>query len=349
MAAKKKTVTIRDIAQRANLSSQAVSLVINNKPGVSEKTRKRVLRLIKEMDYRPNQAAQMLTTQRSNTLELIIVDVFYGGRLADSTKNMVHAARESGYSLLVGETDSDGLGAALDNAAARLVDGVIIYAPRMHIDDGALAALCKGIPMVRRDYVPRSRLAWVGFDQVYATRMATEHLIKLGHRQIAAIPPTSELLNGYWRYTTWRNVLLEHNLTPGPAFAGDYSIRSAYEAAHRIVDTGEPFTALLAGTDNMALGAMRALRERGLRIPDDVSVVGFDNTEFAMYLEPPLTTIDFQFARQDEMAVRYLVDLIANPDMDLHQRVLLPDLIVRESARPLHHNTFARSPANSER
>ncbi len=347
MAVKRKTVTIRDIAQRANLSSQAVSLVINNKPGVSEKTRKRVLRLIKEMDYRPNQAAQMLTTQRSNTLELIVVDVFYAGRLADSTKNMVHAAREAGYSLLVSETDSDGLGAALDNAAARLVDGVIIYAPRMHIDDGALAALCKGIPMVRRDYVPTSRLAWVGFDQVYATRLATEYLIKLGHRQIAAIPPTSELLNGYWRYTTWKNVLLEHDLIPGPAFAGDYSIRSGYEAAHRIVDTGEPFTAILVGTDNMALGAMHALRERGLRIPDDVSIVGFDNTEFAMYLEPPLTTINFNFAKQDEMAVRYLVDLIANPDMELHQRVLLPDLIVRESARPPIKHGPAQAPSGS--
>ncbi len=333
MAAKKKTVTIRDIAQRAAVSYQTVSLVINNKPGVSEKTRKRVLRLIKELDYRPNRAAQMLSTQRSNTLELMVVDVFYGGRLADSTKNMVHAAKEAGYSLLVCETDMNGLGSTLDNAAARLVDGVIIYAPRLYIDDEALKALCKGIPMVRRDYVPRSRLAWVGFDQVYATRLATEYLIELGHRHIAAIPPTSELHNGYWRFTTWRNVLLEHNLTPGPAFEGDYSIRSGYEAAHRIVDTGEPFTAILVGTDNMALGALRALRERGLRIPDDVSIVGFDNTEFSMYLEPPLTTIDFKFAKQDEMVVRYLVDLISNPDTELHQRVLTPDFIVRESAR----------------
>jgi LacI family transcriptional regulator len=330
----KKSVTIRDIARRANVSYQTVSLVINNKPGVSEKTRRRILRLIKEMDYCPNRAAQMLTTRRSNTLELIVVDVFYTGRLADSTKNMACAAKEAGYSLLVSETDINGLGTALDNAAARLVDGVIIYAPRLHIDDEALVGLCKGIPMVRRDYLPSSRLAWVGFDQMYATRLATEYLIELGHRHIAGIPPASELHNGYWRYTTWKNVLLEHNLTPGPVHEGDYSIRSGYEAAHRIVDTGEPFTAILVGTDNMGIGVMRALRERGLHIPDDVSIVGFDNTEFAMYLEPPLTTINFNFAQQDEMAVRYLVDIISSPDMELHRRVLMPDLIVRESARP---------------
>ena len=89
----------------------------------------------------------------------------------------------------------------------------------------------------------------------------------------------------------------------------------------------------------MALGAMSALRERGLRIPDDVSIVGFDNTEFAMYLDPPLTTVGVKFAKQDEMAVRYLVDIISNPDMDLYQHVLMPDLIVRESACPPIHST----------
>jgi DNA-binding LacI/PurR family transcriptional regulator len=89
----------------------------------------------------------------------------------------------------------------------------------------------------------------------------------------------------------------------------------------------------------MALGALRALRERGLRIPDDVSVVGFDNTEFSIYLEPSLTTVDFKFAKQDEMAIKYLIEIIADPDMELHQRVLMPDLIVRESTRPLNSGT----------
>lgn len=338
MAAKKK-ITIRDVAQKAGVSYQTVSLVINNKPGVSDKTRKRILRLMKEMDYRPNRAAQTLSTHRSSTLELIVVDVFYGGRLADSTKNMVHEAKKAGYSLLVSEATADGLSTALENASARLVDGLIIYAPRLHINDEALLKLCKEIPLVRRDYVPGSRLAWVGFDQAYATRLATEYLIELGHRHIAAIPPISEINNGYWRYTTWKNVLLENNLTPGPAFTGDYSVHSGYKAAHRIVDSGSPFTAVLVGTDNMALGALRAFRERGLRIPEDVSIVGFDNTEFAAYLEPPLTTIDFKFAKQDEMAIQYLVDIISNPDRELHQRVLMPDLIVRQSTCPPPENT----------
>jgi LacI family transcriptional regulator len=335
MAQTKKTFTIRDIAERANVSHQTVSLVINNKAGVSENTRKRILRLMEELDYHPNRAAQMLTTNRSNTVELITVDVTYGGRLADSTKNMAHTAKEAGYSLLVSETTTGGLQAALDNAAARVVDGIILYAPRLRLSDEELRDLCKGMPFVRRDFVPGSKVAWVGFDQIYATRMAVEHLINLSHRQIAAIPPTADLINGYWRGQIWRNTLLEHGLTPGPSADGDYSMRSGYEAGHRIIATGISFTAVMVGTDYMAMGALRALKECGLRVPDDVSIVSFDNTELSAYTDPPLTTVDFKFSKQDEMSVKYLLELIADPEMELHQRVLLSDLVIRESTKPL--------------
>jgi DNA-binding LacI/PurR family transcriptional regulator len=333
MTQKKKTPTIRDIAKLANVSYQTISLVINDKPGVSDKTRKRILRLMEDLDYRPNRAAQMLITHRSNTLELIIVDVTYGGRLADSTKNMMRAAHEAGYSLLISETEFAGLPDALENAAARLMDGVLMYAPRLQIGDDELIALCNGIPLVRRDYIPGSKLAWVGFDQVYATRLAVEHLIGLGHYQIAAIPPNKSLLNGYWRFNTWRNILLEHGLTPGPVAEGDYSMGSGYEAAQQLIAGGQPFSAIVVGSDNMAMGVLRALREHGLRVPEDVSVVGYDNTELSSYTTPSLTTVDFKFARQDELAVSYLIELIDNPQLELHQRVLLSDLIVRESTQ----------------
>lgn len=335
MTEKRKNLTIRDIAKLADVSYQTVSLVINGKTGVSDKTRKRILRLMEELEYQPNRAAQMLTTNRSQTLELIVVDVVYGGRLADSTKNMMRAAREAGYSLLIAETDFAGLPRALENAAARLVDGVLLYAPRMRIHDDDLLEMCAGIPMVRRDYVPGSKVAWVGFDQAYATRLGVEHLIKLGHRRIAAIPPSADILNGYWRATTWRNVLLEYDLEPGMMVEGDYSMGSGYTAAQKIIASGKPFTAIHIGSDNMALGALRALHEAGLRVPDDVSLVGFDNTEHSRYITPTLTTVDFKFAKQDELAVKYLLELINDPQTELHQRILLSDLIARESTRAL--------------
>ena len=336
MSSKKKNLTIRDIARLADVSYQTVSNVINNKAGVSEKTRKRILRLMEEQDYRPNKAAQTLSTSRSNTLELIYVDVNYGGRLADSTKDMAHTAEKAGYSLLVSVCDSDKLDAALDRAASRSVDGVILHAPRLRIDDDELLAICNNIPIVRRDYTPGSRLAWVGFDQIYATRLAVEHLIELGHRQIAAVPPDTEILNGYWRYNTWKNVLLEHGLKPGPVFMGDYSTHSAYQAAKCVIETGEPFTAIVVGTDNMAIGVMAALREHRLRVPDDVSMVSYDNTEIAAYMNPPLTSIEFKFVKQEEIAIQYLLGIIAKPDMDLHQHVLMPELVIRGSTRSIN-------------
>lgn len=335
MTVKKKNTTIRDIAKEAKVSYQTVSLVINDKPGVSEATRQRILQLMEELDYRPNKAAQMLTTNRSNTLELIIVDVNYGGRLADSTKSMAHKAKQEGYSLLFSETDAQGLPDALESARSRLVDGILLYAPRLRITDEHLETISKGIPLVRRDYVPGSRLAWIGFDQVYATRLAVEHLIKLGHTQIAAIPPRTEIHNGYWRYTAWEQVLLEHDLTPGPHYAGDYSMQSGYEAMQRVIVTKQPFTALVAGTDHMAVGAMRALREHCIRVPEDVSVVGYDNTELSSYIEPPLTTVNFKFVKQDELAVQYLIDLIHDPGMELYQRILMSELVIRESTKQL--------------
>ncbi len=331
MVLKKKKITIRDVAGLAGVSYQTVSRVMNESDSVAEETRRRVLHAMHELDFVPNKIAQMLTTNRSHTLELIVVGVTQGGRFAESIKSMAQAASDIGYDLLVTMEEIDKLGVALANAAARLVDGVVIYAPSLRISDEKLLALCNGMPVVRRDYVPDSRLAWVGFDQVYATRMAVEYLIELGHRQIAAIPPALDLINGEWRYQTWKVTLLNHGLNPGPMCEAKYSFRSGYEAMSQILASHIPFSAVLVGSDTMALGAMRALREHGLCIPDDVSVISFDNAELAAFTEPPLTTIDFDFSQQDAMAVKYLIDILSDPDMKLHQRILLPNLVVRES------------------
>lgn len=330
---KKRKATIREVAQEAGVSYQTVSRVLNASESVAEETRRRVLLAMQMLEFVPSRVAQMLTTNRSHTLGLIVVDVVYAGRFADSINNMAAAAYDAGYDLLVTTTNIEGLNSALENASARLVDGIVIYAPSLRMTDEQLLALASGVPLVRRDYNPHSKLAWVGFDQVYATRMAVEYLIELGHRQIAAIPPSLDLINGEWRYTVWKETLLRYNLEPGPMCESRYSFSNGYASMKQILETSQPFTAVLVGSDTMALGALRALREAGRRIPDDVSVMSFDNAELAAFTEPPLTTIDFDFRQQDTMAVRYLVEILDNPDMKLYQRVLLPDLIIRESTQ----------------
>jgi LacI family transcriptional regulator len=335
MVLKKKKITIRDVARQAGVSYQTVSRVMNDSENVAQDTRTRVLEAMQELDFVPNKIAQMLTTSRSHTIELIAVDIEHGGRLVDSFKNMVVAARDAGYELFVTMANSDELGIVLGKAAARLVDGVVMYAPSLRISDEDLLDLCVGLPLVRRDYVPTSKLAWVGYDQVYATRMGVEYLIGLGHRQIAAIPPVLTLINGEYRYVTWKKTLQEHGLEPGPMCNANYTFRSGYEAMGHILATRIPFTAVLVGSDTVALGAMRALREQGLRIPDDVSLLSFDNADLSTFTEPPLTTIDFSFGQQDATSVRYLVEILNDPDIELRQHILLPNLVVRESTKKL--------------
>ncbi len=323
----KKAITIRDIARHANVSYQTVSLVINNRPGVSERTRRRIQRLMDEMGYRPNRAAQMLTTNTSKIIELIMVDLPFDGRLP----TIAHATEKLDYSLLLSEVTAERLGTAFADARARMVDGVILYAPQLTITDEALIALSQETPFVRRDYVPGSQVAWVGFDQVYATRLAVEHLLELGHRRIAAIPPETNILNGYWRTTTWKAVLMEHGLDPGPSYPGDYGMNSGYQAAKCVLESDEPFTALVVGNDTMAFAVLKALHEYGMNVPGDVSVISYDNVELAGFTVPALTTVEFAFEKQDELAVQFLSEIIENPDMERHQRVLTPTLVIRDS------------------
>jgi DNA-binding LacI/PurR family transcriptional regulator len=246
----------------------------------------------------------------------------------------VRTARELGYSLLVSETSVDHLPKAMESAASRLVDGIILYAPNLHIPDDELLEISQEIPLVRRDYVPDSKIAWVGFDQVRAAQLAIEYLIELGHTRIAEISPPRHYHNGYWRHRTYIETLRQHDLTPGPMAEGDYSMQSGYDGALALLDSGKPFSSVIVGTDKMALGALHAFREHGLRVPDDISVIGFDNSELAAFVAPPLTTVEFKFEKQDDLAVKYLVELIHDPDIELHQRILLPQLVVRHSCIP---------------
>jgi DNA-binding LacI/PurR family transcriptional regulator len=344
MALRKKKITIRDVARQAGVSYQTVSRVLNENSSVADETRKRVNLAMKDLEFVPNKIAQMLNSNTSHTLELLVVDIRQGGRFANSIRNMAISAREAGYDLLVTMTEDTELDVALDNAKARQVDGIVMYAPSLRISDNELLELTHGMPLVRRDFVPGSHLAWVGYDQVYATRLAVEHLIELGHRQIAALPPLLNLINGEMRHRVWRETLIQHGLEPGPMCESPYNFSSGFHAMKQVLSTGQPFTAVMVGSDTMALGAMRALRENGLRIPEDISVISFDNAELASFTEPALTTINFDFRQQDSMSVRYLVELLNDPDIQPHQRILSPELIIRESARRLEVNAGSRHP-----
>ena len=175
--------TIRDVARAAGVSYQTVSRVLNDHPRVAPDTRERVLRAMKKLGYERNLAAQMLTTQRSHTIQLITVD----GKFP-FTLPLLDSAQWGDYSALYCECPRAQLPQVFDRAAARMVEGIFLYASKLTIDDDALLEITHGIPIVRRDFALDSRrITWVGFDQVRATQIAVQHLLDLGHRHAIAL------------------------------------------------------------------------------------------------------------------------------------------------------------------
>lgn len=328
--------TIRDVARASGVSYQTVSRVLNDHPKVAPGTRERVLRAMDKLGYQRNLAAQMLTTQRSRTIQLITVD----GKFP-FTVPLLDSAQWGDYSAVYSECTRAQLPQMLDRAAARMVEGIFLYAPKLHIDDDELLEMCHGIPIVRRDFALDSRkITWVGFDQVRATQLAVQHLLDLGHRHIAVVTGTLRAINAHWRYETWKRMVLEHGLDPSLSAEGDYTttksaMETGYEGMCRILESGAHFTAVMIANDNMAIGAMHALREHRLRIPDDVSLMSYDNAPHAQFMDPPLTTVEFDFDLQNRLAFQFLFEQIKNPETEPHQHVLLPELVVRHSTRAI--------------
>lgn len=331
---KNKRPTILDVAREAGVSYQTVSRVLNDHPSVAADTRERVLMTIKMLDYKPNMGAQMLKTQRSGTIQIISVDAEFPFEVP-----LLRTAQWGGYSAMYTDCTQADLPKALDKAALHMVEGIFLYAPKLRISDDELLAMCHDIPLVRRDFALNStRITWVGYDQTRATQLAVQHLIDLGHRDIAVVTGTLKAINASLRYEAWKRILHEHGLTPGPSAHGDYTttknaIETGYEGMCKILKSGQPFTAALIANDNMAIGALHALRQHKLRVPDDISIVSYDNAPHAAFQDPPLTTVEFNFDLQSRLAFQFLFELISKPNTPPHQHVLLPNLILRKSTR----------------
>lgn len=337
-----KRATLNDVARLAGVSYQTVSRVVNRHPSVAPATRSKVLSAIKQLDYRPNQAAKMLATGRSHILQLLTFDLSYN----DPLPPMVHWAKRMGYTMAVSEYDYLGpkseLRETLETLSARMVDGIILFTPYPIPGFDEIKLFCQGTPIVIVATMLGAQVPSVVFDQARGIELALQHLLALGHRQIAEISGPladpdgdhpKEHYHARIRHQVLQARLKTEGLTPGPSVSGDFTILSGYEAVHKLIDSNEPFTALMVGNDRMALGAMRGLHERGLRIPKDVSIVGFDDMLEAAYFDPPLTTVRQDIHSLARESIEYLTSLIAIPSNTVHQRVLYPELIVRKSTR----------------
>ena len=328
-----KRITLYDVAKAAGVSHQTVSRVINNYPHVAPHTRKRVLRAIQDLGYQPNRAAQVLNTQRSHILEVVTTNIYSSS--AATITSISFTAKELGYQVTVAALPPDDLRSFIAGMSARLVDGLLVNCESIDIPDDELQTLTQGTPVVKLKGEPGPDLPLVGYDQAHGMRAAVQHLIECGHRQIAELHGPLDLYDARARHAAWQHTLTARGLQPGPSAGGDFSEKSGYDALCQLLDDGAPFSAVCAANDSMAQGALFALHERGLRVPHDVSLVGFDDVPAAAYYTVPLTTVRQDHALVGRLAVEYLVSLIEKPDTPVYQRVLLPELVVRHSTRRL--------------
>jgi len=320
-----------DVARIAKVSGQTVSRVANGARYVDATTRERVLAAMREVGYRPNGAARALRSGRFQSIGVIAFELSSVGT-THTLDAIAAAATETGYAvnlLPVLDATRDAVAAAFERLGEQSVDGIIIQV-EAHLLDNVDVVLPEGLPVVVVDSSAHYDYPIVDTDQAQGARLATEHLLDLGHETVWHIAGPESSFAAKRRRQSWEQTLEDRGCPTPPVLPGDWSARSGYEAGLRIAGDAE-VTAVFAANDQMALGLLRALYERGRRVPDDVSVVGFDDMEEAAHFWPPLTTVRQSFAEVGRRSVEALLTVIQS-GAHAHQEVLVPtELVVRSS------------------
>jgi DNA-binding LacI/PurR family transcriptional regulator len=320
-----------DVASVAGVSHQTVSRVLNGLSKVRPETRDRVLAAIEELGYRRNTAARTLVTRRSGSIGVITADMNHFGP-ASIMRGLESSSRAAGYSLsLVGlpEISATSLREAVDRVLGQAVEAVVIIVA--HQAALALAqSLHIEVPLVLVEGDLSATPLTAGVDQIAGARLATNHLLELGHRSVLHLPGPPDWLEAAARREGWRIALEEHGCpVPAPMVEGDWSSRSGYGAGQAMLAESRP-TAVFAANDQMALGLLRALHEAGLRVPEDVSVVGFDDVPESGYFTPPLTTVRQDFGELGRR-IMALVLRILGGELNASVPLVEPLLVVRSS------------------
>ncbi|MEW1921057.1 LacI family DNA-binding transcriptional regulator [Pseudarthrobacter oxydans] len=325
--------TINDVAQVAGVSFGTVSRVLNDAPDVSAATRKRVLQVIKDIGYRRNRAATALVTSRSMSIGILSDGSPRFGPVG-TLMALENVARKKGYAttvISVEKPDEESVQAALDTLDDTGVGGIIVIAP--HVEMAAAvwnASFRVPVEMIAAGASSTPNVFTYSENQELGARLATQHLIDLGHTDIAHIAGSMDWFDGRVRKRGWEAALRDAGLPQGLCIEGDWSPRWAYETGLKLVREGRVPQAIFAASDHTALGLIRAFAENGVRVPEDVSIVGFDDIEGSDFFLPPLTTVRQDFAALATMSMEVLTGAMEGREVD--RTPIAPTLVVRNSS-----------------
>lgn len=342
--AKPRAPTSSEVARRAGVSRTTVSFVLNDvrNQSISESTRERVLAAARELGYEPNAVARSLAGGATGTVALVIpkaAHLYVDAFLAQLVASINEECHRNGLRLLIETTEDEGRepGGFVQLVKSRRIDGLIVAnlrtsehdAVRRLVDDGiAMVVFGCGLPELEHVYT-------MGDNTSQSAQLAVNHLLGLGHRSIAFVhygqPEYHSVTD---RERGWRQALAQHGVEVDPRWLAyaDISAHSGYLATQRLLASGARFTALFAGNDTIAFGALRALREAGRRVPQDIALVGYDDIPLAAFASPPLTTVRTDPIGHGKQAVQMLLAQLDRPDRSGVLHTESPaELIVRES------------------
>jgi len=335
--------TIKEVASMAGVSTQTISRVLNERPDVSPETRKRVQEIIKELGYRPSALARSLIRQRSHTLGIVIAGLRYLGP-SRVLSGIAAAAEEAGYSLLLQELpqfDENDIEPIFEALLSRHVDGIIWAVPQVGENRAWInhSALELSVPLVYLTMEPQTDISVVAIDNYQGGRMAMSHLLEQGYRNIGHISGPLDWWEARQRMAAWKDSLLDAGLDASDKFCveGNWSPVSGALAIEKLFDQYPEVDAIFAGNDQTALGAIHFANQKGLRIPEDLGIVGFDNIAESAFFSPSLTTIDQDQYNIAQLAVEEIIKIIDAEWQGIEQvepkTILLPPtLIVRQSS-----------------
>ncbi len=333
-----KRPTIKDIARIASVDHSTVSRAINNNPGMGEETRRRILKIVRKVDYQPNLIARGLVKKKTRAFALItpVLDP----HVLPILKGIEEACKRYNYALMLYSTDywADESLSYLQIAENWLVDGILIlndvYYKDIPVNVKKLQS--KNVPFVFiNKYLGTTKVNTVGIDNCDAVYQAIKYLVSLGHKRIGTITGGLKAVDGFERFDAYKRALKAFDLEYDENIVGDagFGENEAYEEMKKMLcSSSQRPTAMFCANDLMAIGAIRAIQAKGLKVPEDVAIVGFDDIREGRYFKPTISTIRPPLEAIGDSAIKLIMKIIENPERPIEEIPLKARLIIRESS-----------------
>ncbi|KTS16499.1 transcriptional regulator [Pantoea dispersa] len=326
---------MKDVARLAGVSTSTVSHVINNNRFVSEQVRDRVEQAIRELNYAPSALARSLKIKQTRTIGMLLTassNPFY----SEVVRGVENSCYERGYSLILCNTEGDEerMNRSLETLMQKRVDGLLMMCTETHLPSPDILNRYPSVPMVMMDWAPfEGRGDIIQDNALLGGELATQYLIDRGYTRIACIAGPLDKTPARLRLDGFHQAMAASGLAvpPGYVVDGDFEFQGGFNAMNQLLALDPPPQAVFTSNDAMAVGVYHALYQAGLRVPQDMAVMGYDNIELARYLTPPLSTIHQPKDELGELAIDTLIHRMSDPDASQQTLVLTPELVERGS------------------